>query len=439
MLGLAGAAGCASEGAVSFDGPSTSMFSDDGGPTSTEPANCSGLSCRQVTCPDGFQTTVSGVVYNPAGSDPIYNAVVYVPNGTVEPFAPGVSCDRCGALASGSPITATLSDANGHFVLPNVPVGDAVPVVIQVGRWRREFSLPTVQACTDNPIPAGLTHLPTNRTEGEIPRIAIATGAVDPLECLLRKIGIDASEFTTPAGGGRIQVYTSNGAAMEDPTPPASDLWSSLYKLKQYDLVLLPCEGKPIAKPATALQNLIEYTSSGGRVFTTHYGYVWIEGAPNPFSSTADWATDQATMPDPLTVEINTTFPKGQALSDWLADQDVLDAQGHLTIDGSRRDATQTNGASVSWLTSAKPALSLQEYTFNTPVTAPPAAQCGRVSFSDFHVTVDGLLSTSLSTFPEECVDESAALTPQEKVIEFMLFDLASCIQLDTGPTPVPK
>jgi hypothetical protein len=443
LLSLAAYLGCANGGTVAFDGPNTQTFAgDDGGPSSAADGGpCIGLACQQMTCPDGLQTTVSGIVYTPSTyeADPIYNALVYVPNSEVEPFAPGVTCDRCGAVASGSPLTAALSGPDGHFVVSNVPVGDDIPVVIQVGRWRRKFLLPTVMPCRDNPIPAGLTHLPRNHLQGEMPRIAIATGAVDPLECLLRKIGIDDSEFTTPTGSGRVHVYTSNGAMMPEPTPPASELWSSAHKLDQYDIVLLPCEGKPIAKPASALQNLIDYTSSGGRVFTTHYGYVWIEGAPGPFSTTAAWAPDQEAFPDTLSVDVNTSFPKGQAMSQWLSDLGALDAQGQLTIDGSRRDATQTKGGATSWLTSSAPDVSLQEYTFNTPVNAPAAEQCGRVSFSDFHVTADGLDSTSLSTFPTECVDDSAALTPQEQVIEFMLFDLASCIQLDTDPTPVPR
>jgi hypothetical protein len=224
----------------------------------------------------------------------------------------------------------------------------------------------------------------------------------------------------------------------DDPTP-ASDLWSSAKRLNDYDIVLLPCEGQPISKPAPYLQNMIDYTSAGGRVFTTHYGYVWIEGAPEAFSSTADWTPNAAGyVPDPLPVNVNTSFPKGQAMSLWLGEQGLLTSQGQLPLEESRKDAVRTNGASLPWLTTSSPA-SLQEYSFDTPTTAEPAAQCGRVSYSDFHVSINGILSTANTTFPDECLQGSATLSPQEQVIEFMLFDLASCIQLETEPTPVPR
>jgi hypothetical protein len=64
-------------------------------------------------------------VYAPTPSqfgkpDPIYNAIVYVPNGDLQPFPKGATCDQCGAVASGDPIAVALSASDGKFEIDNV-------------------------------------------------------------------------------------------------------------------------------------------------------------------------------------------------------------------------------------------------------------------------------------------------------------------------------
>jgi len=83
-------------------------------------------------------------VYDPAGKVPLYNVVVYVPNAALDPVPEGASCDRCGATLSGKPIASAITDESGHFSLENVPIGADVPLVIQVGKWRRELTVPMV-------------------------------------------------------------------------------------------------------------------------------------------------------------------------------------------------------------------------------------------------------------------------------------------------------
>ena len=139
---------------------------------------------------------------------PLYNVNVYVPNAPLDPIPEGASCDRCSAQLSGKPIATALTDANGRFVLENVPVVANLPIVIQVGKWRREITLASVTACVDNPITdANLTRLPRTKAEGHIPKMALTTGGSDALECLLRKIGIADAEFTTDTGNGRVHLY----------------------------------------------------------------------------------------------------------------------------------------------------------------------------------------------------------------------------------------
>jgi len=108
---------------------------------------------------------------------------------------------------------------------------------------------------------------------------------------------------------------------------------------------------------------------------------------------------------------------------------------GQVPIGVSRHDffAPLANGGQ-QWLYATNPDTDTPlHYPFDTPVGTPPASQCGRVLYSDFHVTN---VSTSSSVdYPSEC--NTNPMTAQEKVLEFMIFDLASCIA-GTPPPPPP-
>lgn len=396
-----------------------------------------------VTACGATPTSVSGVVWTPAktDADPVYGAVVYVPKGDVAPLPTGLSCDRCGPLPSASAWVSTATGADGAFKLTNVPTGKDVHLVVQVGRWRRQVVLPEVKACQDNPLPADLTRLPRNQKEGDLPRIAIATTQIDPIECVLHKMGVDATEFSTPSGPGRVHVYQTHGelgadgATVGPGTPDAPTLYESLAELERYDTVLLPCEAHEAPKDATALSNLVAYANEGGRVFTTHYSYVWLDRS-SPFSSAAEWRHHdpmQEPMPNPSIATIDKSFAKGAALADWLVNVGSSASSGVLAVHEPAHDVDGVvSGVSQQWISTDAPA-SVQHLTFNTPVGAKPEDACGRVVYSNFHVVHDETQSGA-QLFPEECAP--GPLTAQEKVLEFMLLDLTSCVQDDRVPPP---
>src|SRR5690349_11626775 len=228
---------------------------------------CVGLQCFQVSCPGGGTTTLSGTVYAPNGTLPLYNVNVYIPNSATDPLPVGATCDRCGQPPSGNPVVSAVTDTMGKFVLENVPVVDNLPLVIQVGKWRRQITIPTaVPACTDTPLDATVTRLPRNKGEGDIPQMALTTGGADALECLLRKIGLDDSEFTNASGNGRVHLFAGTGGSVgfnggADFTN-ATTLWDTTAHLMPYDVTFLSCEGQqyPTTKPGTARQALSDYT-----------------------------------------------------------------------------------------------------------------------------------------------------------------------------------
>jgi hypothetical protein len=398
---------------------------------------CVNLCTKQMKCPNGGDTTISGTVFAPTppafgNPDPIYNATVYVPNAQVQPFAPGVACDMCAAPASGSPLVIASSGPDGKFVLKNAPVGANIPLVIQVGRWRRQVIIPAVAPCADNAQPAELTRLPRRKSEGDIPLMAISTGRVDALECLLRKVGVDDSEFTLPSGDGRVHFFQANGATLGPATPAAQQLSGNLVTLKGYDMAIFECEGSPILKAIPDKQNIIDYANAGGRLFLTHYSYTWLFDMP-PFQGTATWAPDSAhpTNNDAaLTATIDQSFPKGMAFAQWLELVGATSPMpGQIQINVPRHDLDATIPPAQRWIYTPAPN-TVQHYTFNAPVGAPDDQQCGRVLFSDFHVS--GIQNGNQAVFPAECTNQP--LTPQEKVLEFMLFDLSSCVQPDSKP-----
>jgi hypothetical protein len=439
---------------------------------------CTGLCTQQTTCTGTATTTITGTVYAPNGTDPLYNVLVYVPNGAagtptwgVQPFPAGVSCGACGAEVTGSPLISTTTAVNGTFTLTNVPVGANIPLVMQNGRWRRKITIPSVASCVTTTLAATQTSMPATEAQGDpadnIPLMGFVTGSVDALECVLLKIGIAQSEFSNPAmqgGTGRVRFYGgegSAGATISATTPSATQLWSGTTPdIDQYDMVYFACQGAPYAKTAAEQSVVVNYANAGGRIFGTHYSYVWFinptpagaacsAAAPcaapqscvagkctNPFFGTADWAPEGTQpTPDPQTGYINQTFPQGLALAQWLELLYPTATLGQISINTLRHDFTNVIAPSSLWISlgaaAIPPGTAPMHYTFDTPVGVAAANQCGRALFDDFHVYN---AATGGTTFPKEC--PAGAMTQQEKMLEFMIFDLGSCV---APPVCTPK
>jgi hypothetical protein len=445
---------------------------------------CANLQCQVHSCSSGGSTTISGKVTDPAGHNPLYNVVVYIPNsqgGTLDPIPMGVDSSSCScdALFSGEPMAIALTAADGTFTIKNAPDGANIPLVVQIGKWRKEITISKVTSCQDNP--QGSIALPKNHADGmyaSIPNIAVSTGAADTLECLLTRVGIDETDFSGDpnTGSARVHVFQggapgSTGYSTVNPSSPTSStsLWDSDQDLERYDIVLLSCEGAETYGDNP--QNLADYVSKGGRVFGEHYHYAFFANQ-SQFPNTADWSQSQCAMGNPnlqgcdaytdpntgmavpITGQVQTTlpngkpFPEGQALQTWL--QNVGAAQnGSLPITIARHDALVGSGnVSTPWV-QASPGtspMSSQYFSWDMPFNAPVndagvPQYCGRVVFSDLHVSGSNAgggidYENGVTTVPAGCAS-TATLQADEDALEFILFDLSSCIT-PVGYPPAP-
>jgi hypothetical protein len=417
---------------------------------------CTGLQCQVVDCAAQGRspTTISGTVYAPNATLALYGAQVYVPLDEPGLFPDGVQCSQCSASLPGGAIASAISDEGGRFTLTDVPSGTDIPLLITIGKWRRRVVLPSVAACSSNQLPPTLTSLPRSRIEGDLPKIAIGTGQFDALECLVRKLGVADTELTAATGGGRVHLYANDGGISPingmhvgtgatrtvagEVFAPTSTLWSSVAALAAYDIVILGCEGFefPETKPQSAMDAMKAYADLGGRVFLSHFQNVWLAGSETDLHAPAVWK-DVATCTGNTNDTANylglidqVSNPDGAAFAQWMMHVFGSSVPGQFPITWgttSKHTCTSVDTTKAErWVSMSSGGTDYpQTFQFTTPLEVMPEQRCGRVVFSDMHVSSDST-SAPDKPFPSGC--SSSPLTPQEKALAFMFFDIATCV-----------
>ena len=180
-----------------------------------------------------------------------------------------------------------------------------------------------------------------------------------------------------------------------------------------------------------------DYAGLGGRIFASHWHQIWLDRGPHPFPEVASFV-DEDDIND-ITANVETSFPKGQALSEWLVNVGASSQPGRIALTGTQHTILTENPMYAQrWISTDSPQ-TVQYLSANTPLGAPASEQCGRVVLSDIHVTgsaVEGRdVSSDDTAFPEGCT--TTDLSPQEKVLAYMLFDISGCVTPDNQP-PVP-
>ena len=195
-------------------------------------------------------------------------------------------------------------------------------------------------------------------------------------------------------------------------------------------------------------------------MFGEHFHYQFFANQPQ-FPNTANWTTGggglggsgiNAVVQQTL-LSNGKPFPEGIALNTWLGNVGAL-TNGQLPIAAPKYDAVVSGtNVSTAWVVTAPPATqSTQYFSWDMPFNAPiddagVPAYCGRVVFSDLHVSgsAGGVKSgedyKTSQVVPTGC-DATATLQPDEDALEFILFDLSSCVTpvgYPPAPPPAPE
>jgi hypothetical protein len=401
-------------------------------------------------------TTLTGKVFDPAGLTPLPGVVVFVPTFVAQLPPITTGNPSCGFPTIGAYVVIALTDATGSFVLTGVPVGSAVPVTVQTGKWRRTVALNVSNACATTTVPDGTLRLPGRRADGDMPQMALLTGGADNLACFLTDVGIDASEFSAPGGGGRVAVYRgvggadlSNGAP-GDCTTGACPLWGTTATLDAYDMLLLGCEGAANlqTKPASATLAMHDWLTGGGKLFGVHSEDTWFSNGPVDFRGVANWVDGpEAGATGPFSID--TSFPRGLAFQRWASAAGILEADGGLPLlaPDVATSVAGVNGRTVGWihddstarlLDGSSFAGNVKALTFGIPTglgeagaIAEPSA-CGTAVLTDIHPGGTALRSP----IPSACA--GSTLTPEEKALEFLFFDNFNTTAPTCGCLPPP-
>jgi hypothetical protein len=363
--------------------------------------------------------------------------MIYVPNGSTTPpyglsvFQDGVA-NGCDCSVQGPPLSIFPSGVDGSFTVTGVPAGVDIPLVIQLGKWRRVITIPAAQApaCAGKiELTAAQTRLPRRQAEQNtmdaIPFMALSTGQVDALECVFRKMGVEDTQFSNgeDSGGGRIRFYrqtnpsTANstaggpgascragGGSCVGTTPPMSTLVANQASVDRYDALLFPCKGgahdESTAAKTLVLDNAANtaaYVNKGGRAIFTHFSYAWLYNQPPAIglpwpSTTASAAVN--TQWDTAYGQIDTSFPRGATFESWLGLPNVnaltaVTPFPYITVTEVRRDL----GNPATWpYFPAGNLLYAQRWVFHSNFMTPPdnsGTTTNKTSDSIQHVTFD--------------------------------------------------
>jgi hypothetical protein len=253
-----------------------------------------------------------------------------------------------------------------------------------------------------------------------------------------------------------VQACTDAGTPTTTEAIDSSLLHQEGGRITEYDMVISNCRGNADGAPAADSDdaaNVRRYVNRGGRFFASHYSHNWIQQGTDPYSAASPLDTGLAPAVVWQAHDMNISngtgilsqnpprdhaSPRIQTFIDWMVSEGAVDpATLSFNIPEPRSRATTLGEFTEEFVyceggvCDRESRWRPQQVAFNTPYAAPDTgAACGRVVYSGFHVSVTG---TNAQTFPEHCVGD---LTPPEKTLLYLLFDLGACVGEDPPVIP---
>lgn len=371
---------------------------------------------------------------------PVAGAIVTYTSVRLGDIPEGAHCERC------DDSSAVVTDAKGHFELRGVPEGTHW-LSIKKGLFRLDQQV-TVQGGVAQQaieLTEEQTTLPSlnDPPNGKyIPKIALATGFWDKVENILGKmhigeVGADGL-FIGSSAAGNFDLYENGGDHDANTIGTLSDLVMDLPKLLTYQILFVGCSSgsttQLFADDGIARNNLREFVRQGGKLYVTDWSAEWADVLwPEFMVFNGDY--DTANVAGPFGSgngggnNTATAAAMDRRLRDWLDGQygpiehsdekGLIDATsfevGGLydqireipNVIGTDDLGNQVVRAAYPWVQGNWGDDSIHPFT----VTFEPEG-CGRVLYSTYHTSEA----------------EHTGLTPQERVLVFLIMELGVCI-----------
>lgn len=352
---------------------------------------------------------ILGTVYAPNGVDPVSGALIYVE-------------DRSGG-ATGEPPTEpyleyTYSEADGTFVIPDIPTGDQVIMIVK-GAFSKETGV-TVES-GDNTLPSSTTTLPSSTGGGgTVEKMAVVTGMFDSIENVLAKLGMGTltSYGTLELGTETFEMIDGDGYLDDATYANFMDFFGTPSNYADYRTIFINCgnlyEEEFFSNP-TALGGLKSWVSAGGRLYVTDQAYDFVE---QMFAEYIDFYGDDPGLvatPESMNAaeagdgfdETNATILNAKLLA-WLKAVGATNTDDTVKIEGWLGAWVPIDAIGTSTSAWVQAPVWVDETETTRVVTVTFKYGSGTVFYSSYHT--------------EDM--QSTAITPQDRILQYFVFEV---------------